>query len=119
MLDDIVTMDETMVSFHTPETKKQSKQWILKGKPGPLKAKVQASRTKQMVLAFFDSKGLIFTNIVPRGSTVNARYIVKGSPGVSTERSSPPPSGGGTSSAKNAFRSGVDMWKKLRKYIFL
>ena len=77
MLDDIVTMDETMVSFHTPETKKQSKQWILKGKPGPLKAKVQASRTKQMVLAFFDSKGLIFTNIVPRGSTVNARYIVK------------------------------------------
>ena len=70
-------MDETLVSYHTPLTKKQSKQWILKGKPGPLKAKVQASPTKQMVLAFFDSKGLIFTNIVPRGSTVNARYIVK------------------------------------------
>jgi hypothetical protein len=31
MLDRIVTMDETMVSYHTPETKKASKQWIKKG----------------------------------------------------------------------------------------
>ena len=77
MLDRIVTMDETLVSYHTPLTKKQSKQWILKGQPGPIKAKVQASRTKQMVLAFFDSKGLIYSNIVPRGVTVNAAYIVK------------------------------------------
>jgi hypothetical protein len=38
MLEDIVTMDETMVCYHTPETKKQSKQWIKKGKPGPIKA---------------------------------------------------------------------------------
>ena len=29
-----------------------------------------------MVLAFFDSKGLIYTNYVPRGTTVNADYIV-------------------------------------------
>jgi len=77
MLDCIVTMDETMVSYHTPETKKQSKQWVKKGLPGPIKAKVHASRTKQMVLAFFDSKGLIYTNIVPRGTTVNSAYILK------------------------------------------
>ena len=73
----IVTMDETMVSFHTPETKKQSKRWIKKGKPGPLKARVHASRQKQMVLVFFDAKGVIYTNIVPRGQTVNAAYITK------------------------------------------
>jgi hypothetical protein len=77
MLDCIVTMDETMVSYHTPETKKQSKQWVEKGQPGPIKARVHASRTKQMLLAFFDSKGLIYTNIVPRGTMVNANYIVK------------------------------------------
>jgi len=76
MLDNIVTMDETMISYHTPETKKQSKQWRRKGQPGPIKAKVHASRTKQMVMAFFDSKGLIYTHIVPRGSTINANYIV-------------------------------------------
>ena len=73
----IVTMDETMVSFHTPETKKQSKRWIQKGKPGPMKARVHASRQKQMVLVFFDAKGVIYTNIVPRGQTVNAAYITK------------------------------------------
>jgi [histone H3]-lysine36 N-dimethyltransferase SETMAR len=42
-------------------------QWIKKGSPGPIKAKVQASRTKQMVLAFFDQLGMIFTNSVPLG----------------------------------------------------
>jgi hypothetical protein len=40
MLDNIVTMDETMVLYHTPETKIQSKQRIAKGKPGPIKARV-------------------------------------------------------------------------------
>ena len=77
ILKNVVTMDETTVSYHTPTTKQQSKQWLKKGTPGPVKAKVQASRTKQMVLAFFDAKGLIYTNIVPRGETVNAKYIIK------------------------------------------
>ncbi len=77
MLDRIVTMDVSAVSFHTPQTKQQSKQWLVKGAPGPIKAKVHASRSKQMVLAFFDSKGLIYTNYVPKGSTVTASYIVE------------------------------------------
>jgi alkyl sulfatase BDS1-like metallo-beta-lactamase superfamily hydrolase len=77
MLDNIVTMDESAVSFHTPETKQQSMQWLPKGQPGLVKAKVHATRTKQMVLAFFDSKGQIYTNYVPRGTTVNANYIVE------------------------------------------
>ena len=76
-LNNIVTMDETMVSLHTPETKKQSKRWVPKGHPGPVKARVHASRSKHMVLAFFDAAGLIYTNIVPKGTTVNAAYIVK------------------------------------------
>jgi hypothetical protein len=66
LLDNIVTMDELAVSFHTPETKQQSMQWLPKGQPGPVKAKVHATRTKQMVLAFFDSKGLIYSNYMPR-----------------------------------------------------
>jgi len=72
-----VTTDETMVSEHMPETKRQSKKWVQKGEPGPIKAKVHMSWAKHMVLAFFDAKGLIYTNIVPRGKTVNADYIVK------------------------------------------
>ena len=80
ILDKIVTMDESAVSFHTPESKKNSKQWIEKGAPGPLKARVQASRCKQMVLAFFDNKGVIYTNYVPKGTKVNSAYIINAMP---------------------------------------
>ncbi len=66
------------MSMHTPETKSQSKQWLKKGTPGPVKAKNHASRMKQMVMvmAFFDSRGMVHTNYVPRGKTVNADYII-------------------------------------------
>jgi hypothetical protein len=77
MLDFVVTMDETMVWYHMPQRKKQSQQWIKKGQPGPIKAKAQASLTKQLMLASFDSSGLVYSHILPRGSTVNAAYIVK------------------------------------------
>ncbi len=33
MLVQIVTMDDSAVSFHTPKTKQQSKQWLEKGQP--------------------------------------------------------------------------------------
>jgi hypothetical protein len=56
MLDNIVVMDETMLSNHSPQTKRQSKKWIKKGLPGPVKAKVAVSRTKQMLLTIFDEK---------------------------------------------------------------
>jgi hypothetical protein len=72
-LNNIVTMDESAMSFLTPEMKRQSKQWVKKGQS--LKAKVHASRTKQMVLIFFDAKGIICMNFVPKGKTVNASYI--------------------------------------------
>ncbi len=79
MLENIVTMDESAVSFHTPETKQQSKQWLKKDEPGPIKAKIHATRAKHMVLAFFDAKGLIYMNYgyMPSETTVNARYIVE------------------------------------------
>ncbi len=39
----------------------------LDNQPGPLKAKVHTSRTKQMVLVFFDAKGIIYMNFVLKG----------------------------------------------------
>jgi histone-lysine N-methyltransferase SETMAR len=76
MLDQIIMKDVTMVSYHTPQTKRQSKQWIEKGKPGPIKARVHASRTKQMLLAFFDSKSFVYNHIVPNGTALNTNYIL-------------------------------------------
>ncbi len=61
-LNNIVTMDESAVSLHTPETKRQSKQWVKKGQPGPLKAKVHASRSKQMS-SFSLTRRALFTRI--------------------------------------------------------
>jgi hypothetical protein len=46
---------------HTPETKHQSKQWLAKGMKRQMKAKVHATRKKQMVLAFFNAQGLIYS----------------------------------------------------------
>jgi [histone H3]-lysine36 N-dimethyltransferase SETMAR len=77
VLGNIITMDESAVSLHTPESKNQSKQWLKKGTPGPVKARVHAPRSEQMVLVFFDDKGMVYTNYVPRGDTVNADYVIK------------------------------------------
>jgi hypothetical protein len=43
MLYNLVTMDELVVAFHNTETKEQSKQWLAKAQPGPVKAEVQAT----------------------------------------------------------------------------
>jgi Transposase (partial DDE domain) len=58
--------------MHTQEAQQQFKQLLKKRKPGPVKAKVHASRTKNMVLTFFDSQGVICNNHVQQGQTVNS-----------------------------------------------
>jgi Transposase (partial DDE domain) len=73
----IITMDKLAISLHTPENKNQSKQWLKKGTPGPVMPKAQAWWSKQMVLAFFDKKGMKNTHYAPRGKTVNTNYIIK------------------------------------------
>jgi hypothetical protein len=77
MLDCIVTIEKAIVSYHNRETKKQSKQWIPKGELGPLKARVHANQTKQMVMAFFNSGGLIYTLIISSGAAINATSTIK------------------------------------------
>ncbi len=77
VLNIIVTMDNSAISFHNPQMKRQSKQWVKKGQPGPRKARVLETQSKKMVLAFFDTKGVIYTNYIPNGETVNAKYVKK------------------------------------------
>ncbi|QQP40683.1 Uncharacterized protein FKW44_014815 [Caligus rogercresseyi] len=57
-LDKVVTMDETCVSFFTPESKRNFKR--------------QESRKKQMVLSFFDNCGVIFQHYLPMRTFVFA-----------------------------------------------
>jgi hypothetical protein len=86
MLDWIVTMDESAVAFHIDETavtfhypqKEAAEQTVAwEGHAGLFRAKVHATRIKQMILALFDNKGLIYTNYVPQGNTMNAKYIME------------------------------------------
>ncbi|QQP41232.1 Mariner Mos1 transposase [Caligus rogercresseyi] len=55
-LDKIVTMDETSVSFFTPESKRGSSQWLPKGSNPPLN--------------FFDNCGVIFQHYLPVRTSV-------------------------------------------------
>ena len=67
-------MDESAISFHTPETKQKSKQWLPKGTPRQIKARIHASRKKQMVVSFFDNKDLIYHHYVELGAKVIFRH---------------------------------------------
>jgi hypothetical protein len=52
---------------HARERKQQFKHWLTKGTPRPVEAKVHVTRTKTMVLVFFNSRGMVYTNYVPKG----------------------------------------------------
>jgi len=44
---------------------------------GPTKAKIQASHTMQMVITFFNSRGLIDTYYMPGGQTTSNIFIIE------------------------------------------
>lgn len=75
-LDRIVTGDETWISHFTPETKQQSMHWRRSGSPVTTKFKQTLSVQKVMCTVFWDRKGILLIDFLPRGETVNAdRYI--------------------------------------------
>lgn len=75
-LSHIVTGDETWVSYYTPETKRQSSEWHHSKSPTrPRKFKREPSTRKIMATVFWDRKGILLIDFLPRGTTINAeRY---------------------------------------------
>lgn len=70
----LVTGDETWVYGYDPETKQQSSQWKRPASPRPRKARQVRSSTKSMLIVFFDIKGVIHREFLPKGQTVNAEF---------------------------------------------
>ena len=70
-LKNIITGDETWVYGYDVETKMQSSQWMGKGSPRPKKARMSRSKIKVMLVVFFDWKGIVHHEFVPRGQMVN------------------------------------------------
>lgn len=69
-----ITVDETWIHHHTPETKQSSKQWTAKHERAPVKAKVTHSAGKVMATIFWDSKGIILMDFLQKGQTVTGQY---------------------------------------------
>ena len=70
----LVTVDETWVHYYEPENKAQSRQWVGPGSPRPKKFKTQPSAGKVMVTVFWDAKGVIMLDFLPKRSTITGVY---------------------------------------------
>ena len=72
----LVTVDETWVHYYEPENKNkaQSRQWVGPGSPRPKKFKTQPSAGKVMATVFWDAKGVIMLNLLPKRSTITGGY---------------------------------------------
>ena len=70
----IITGDESWVFQYDPETKRQSQQWTTPNSPWPKKARMSKSKIKTMLTTFFDQKGLVHREFVPRDQAVNQHF---------------------------------------------
>ena len=70
----LVTVDVTWVHFCEPENKAQSIQWVGPGFPRPKKFKTQPSAGTVMATVFWDAKGVIMLDFLPKRSTITGVY---------------------------------------------
>ncbi|GFO01491.1 histone-lysine N-methyltransferase SETMAR [Plakobranchus ocellatus] len=75
LLEHLITGDETWLHLSTLETKRDSMTWKHPSSPVTKKVEVQQFATKVMATMFWDSRGMILLDILPKGESVNAdRY---------------------------------------------
>ena len=70
----LLTVDETWVHNYEPENKVQSCQWVGPGSPRPKKFKKQPSAGKVVATVFWDAKGIIMLDFLPKRSTITGVY---------------------------------------------
>jgi hypothetical protein len=71
-LNRIITGDE--IHFSEPETKAQLKQWKRACSPPPKTFKLSSLAGKVMLIVFWDSRGKMLINFMPKCQTVTAKY---------------------------------------------
>ena len=74
LLENIVTGDETWSYKFNPESKRQSMAWCSPTSHPPKKSRLQKSKAKTQLIAFFDNKGIIHKEFVPIDQTTNAAF---------------------------------------------
>ena len=72
-----MTEDETWVHYYEPENKAQSRQWVGPGSLRPKKFKMQHSAGKVMATVFWDAKGIIMLDFLPKEKYNNSSVLCK------------------------------------------
>jgi len=70
----LVTMNETWLYHHDPETMQQLLEWRHSGSPRPKIFQVQKSDRKLLASVFWDQDGILLIDYLPKGQTINAEY---------------------------------------------
>ena len=71
----LVTVDETWVHYYELENKAQSRQWVGPGSPRPKKFKTQPSAGKVKATVFWDAKGVVMLDFLPKRCTITGVYF--------------------------------------------
>ena len=70
LLKRVVTGDESWIFDFDPLTKQQSLEWKSALSPRPKKVRVFKSKTKVMLIAFFDVHEIVHAEFLPQGQTI-------------------------------------------------
>lgn len=72
----IIIGDETWVYEYDTLTSQQSTEWRFENEPKPKKARQSRSKIKVLLTVFFDYRGLVHSEYLPEGQTVNKEYYL-------------------------------------------
>jgi len=72
----LVTMEETWLYHYDPDTKQQSMEWRHSGspRPAPKSSEWKNPLEKFSPRFFWDHDGILLTDYLPKGQTINAEY---------------------------------------------
>ena len=70
-------MSLAWVHYYEPEKKAQSRQWVGPWSPRPKKFKRQPFAGKVMATVFWDAKGVLMLDFLPKRSTITGVYCAR------------------------------------------